>query len=353
MSVLWCSDLHIKPASVVRKRTLSDDAFYALDQIESVATIRGVTAVILGGDVYDSSTPGGEAVNRMAAFIRNLNSVGIEVYYIEGNHDRINKNPYLSTKHYDEHRLLSSIGAIPLSATETTAIDGLRYVGIDYCPVQSLHEKLDAVPECEVMCLHAGFKHLLGFEGAYDLTIGDIPVAVKNLVLVGHVHTHDTRQTQNGVTVASSGSTWIWRINETEKEHGIFIVDEKAGVDFIALDCRKYFEIDEIADIEDTQDEQHTLKPVLFYDPQTMPEVDNKQYPGVVLIPKGSEEAEVVEDIKEHIAVSLQEALEACVPGKEYPEQNKFIKGLLDADNPEAYIMEYLGEHKVTLKEVS
>lgn len=352
MSVLWCSDLHTKPASVLRKRTLSDDAFYALDQIQDIAIVEGVSAVILGGDVYDSATPPGEAINRMAAFVNTLTQVhGIEVYYIEGNHDRINRNPYLSEEYYFEHRLLSSIGAIPLHHRHTTKIGNVTYAGIDYCPTAKLHERLDELVECDVLCLHAGFRHLLGFDGAYDLTESDLPDTVKKLVLVGHVHTHDEYVNPRGVKIASSGSTWVWRVTECDKEHGVFIVDDAANVRFVPLECRRYFDITEVQDIHDTIAENHKLRPILFYDPVTLKLPENAQYDGVILIPRGTKEAEEVQEAQDHAAMSLSEALQLGVPIDEYPEEHAFIRDLLEAADPQAFTDEFLRERGVTMKE--
>lgn len=350
MSVLWCSDLHLKPACSVRKVPMGDDAFDALDQVENLAILSGVTAAILGGDVFDSVTPSGEALFRASSFITRLDSVGIPTYYIEGNHDRVNKNPFLSPQHYEEHRLLSSIGAIPLGTRE---IDGLMYHGIDYCPVQKLHEKLDEVPECDVLCIHAGFRHLLGFEGAYELTMEDIPVNVRKVVLAGHIHVMDRRLTPSGVTVASSGSIWPWRVTELDKPHGAFIIQPKGTLDYHTFEIRKCYNITTIEDIEQTQAENHRLPPILFYNPKDLPDLDISKYKGVKLIARGTEQAEQIEEIKDHVATSLQEAVEAAVTKEKYPKENSFIQGLLNSDNPVAFVDETLRELGTTFKEVS
>jgi hypothetical protein len=198
MAYLWVSDLHVKPASSYRKTLLTGDAFYALDQIEAYAIEHKVTDVILGGDTYDSNQPPGESSNRVAALVRNLLAHGIRTLYIEGNHDKVNKNPYLPEKYYQEHRLLSSIGAVPLVCAD---IGGQVIRGIDYCSSDKLLQKLEVLEPCDVLCIHAGFRHMLGFEGAYDLEKSDIPAAVKSRVLVGHVHTNDESSTDKGVTV--------------------------------------------------------------------------------------------------------------------------------------------------------
>lgn len=346
--ILWASDLHVKPARVYRKRTLSDDAFYALDQIESIAIERGVSHVILGGDVTDSSMPCGETLNRLAKFVRVLGDQGIVTLYIEGNHDRINRNPYLSEEHYHEHRLLSSIGATPLG---TQTIGNLKFHGIDYSPVQKLHEKLEAVPECDILCLHAGFRHMLGFEGAYDLEKSHIPDTVGKLVLVGHVHVHEESGASNGVKILSSGSTWVWKISETEAEHGVFLIDEDASHEFVALNTRKYFDVTEEQDIIDTIAEEHVLRPVLHYDPEQM-QPDHEKYPEVILIHKVADaEEEEAKDLEEHAVASLQDALVVAVSPDEYPLEYAFLKATLDSPDPKAFVRDHLKTSGVTPKQ--
>lgn len=348
MSFLWASDLHTKPASVYSKTTLTGDAFYALDQLQDFAIGNRVEAVILGGDVTDCNQPGGDTFNRLAAFVRKCNEHDIIVYYIEGNHDRVNRNPFLPKEYYTEHRLLSSIGALPL--TQVT-LDGLRITGLDYCPADLLHERLGDLEECDVLCMHAGFRHLLGFEDAYYLEKDDIPETVKKMVLVGHVHVHDESVTKRGVRVLSSGSTWVWRVDEADKEHGFFhFVDGEPT--FKKLDVRKYYDIDCVEDIVDTQAEEHVLPPVLRYPSEAMPDLDRGDHCGVILIPVdengATEEGGEFEGME---AADLAEALVVGVPRDQFPKQHVFMKDLLDSSTPFDYVKETLERMGVTFKQ--
>jgi len=350
MSVLWTSDLHVKPASVYRKNLLKDDAFIAVDQIEEIAVRNSVRAVILGGDVFDSNSPCGESIYRIFNFINKMHQQNTLVYYIEGNHDRVNKNPHLSDRYYDEHRLLSSLGALPLGQRKVE-IDGMTYYGIDYCPVAKLHERLAQVPECDVLCLHTGFRHLIGFEGAYDMTKEQVPENVKKLVLVGHVHVHDETMTKRGVKIASCGSPWVWRVSECDAEHGVFLVHEHATLAHWKLETRKYFDVTEVQDIKDTIAENHLLPPVVHYDPEVLGNLDPSEFEGVILVPKAAEDIEDARDLTEFAAASLNDALPIAVPKKDYPDAHEFMKGLLDTSDPKGYTREFLRQCGASLKE--
>jgi len=353
MSFIWVSDLHVKPASSYRKTLLTGDAFYALDQIQRAAITRRVDAVILGGDVYDSNQPPGEAINRLALFIGELRENGIATYYIEGNHDRVNRNPYLPKVYYNEPRLLSSIGAIPINGMPVV-IDGLTIMGIDYLPAEKLRERLETQEPCDVLCLHAGFRHMLGFEEAYDLTKEHVPATVRKAVLVGHIHTRSSTTTDRGVYIHSSGSTWPWRVDEAQKEHGFFLFEHGnvATPTYVQLDCRKYYDIDEEQDILITLAEDHALPPVLRYVRDKMPYLDHSRYgDDVKLVPMSGDAAtEELLDANEEHAADLLEALVIGVPFDSYPEEHAFMKALLESEDPVGFLTQYLIDRGVTLK---
>ena len=353
MSFVFASDLHLKPASSYRKTLLVGDAYYALKQIEQYILDHGVSTLILGGDVYDSNQPAGESSNLVSALVRNLTAHNVKVFYIEGNHDRINPNPYLVKQYRVEHRLLSSSGAQRLG-TGLHEIDGMVFQGIDYCPSDKLHEKLQTMHWCDVLCIHAGFRHLIGFEDAYDLEKKDIPDTVKQAVLVGHIHVADSHQMENGVSIHSSGSTWPWRIDEAQKKHGFLHFDgDIHNPKYVDLDCRKYFDIDEEQDILVTLSEDHVLPPVLRYKRSKLPNLKYEDYGEAVKLIAMSDDADVEEllDANEENAADLMDALIIGVPAEQYPQLFTLLKELLDSQDPAEYLRMFLEEQQVTFKQ--
>jgi len=355
MNFIWCSDLHLKPASSYRKTLLAGDAFHALDQIEKYAT-ENQADVILGGDVYDSNQPPGESVMRVRTFVQRIQASGHDVYYIEGNHDKVLKNPYLPDKFYKGHELLQAAGALQIPESGML-LGGVRISGIGHCPADKLLQKMQQLEECDVLCIHAGFRHLLSFEDAYDLTMADIPPQVKKAVLVGHVHLAQTTFTESGVAVHSSGSTWPWRVDEVDRKHCfIHFTGDLHHPSIIELDCRKWYDITEEQDITDTVEElkedKHALAPVLRYVRDELPTLDHSKYPEVRLIAtSGDKEVEELLDAQEEYAANLQEALPIGVPPDEYPLQYAFLKALLDSQDPKAFVRGHLQEQGVAFKE--
>ena len=351
MSYIWVSDLHVKPASYYRKTLLTGDSFYAIDQIQKFALEKEVSSLIIGGDTYDTNAPSGEATNRIAEFIRVLMENGTTVHYIEGNHDRVHKNPYLPNEFYAEHRLLSSLGAMPLDGA-ATLIDGVIFRGIDYCKRDKLLARLEGLGKCDVLCLHAGFRHMLGFEGAFELTKDDIPDTVGKMVLVGHIHVNNSSSTANDVMIHSSGSTWVWRIDEADKDHGfLYFEDNPFQPEYISLDTRKYFDITCEQDILDTLEEDHKLPPVLRYTRESMPDLNSDKYPGVKLIPISADaDVEDVLDTMEEPSADLKDALVVGVPASEFPKEHSFLLGLLESPDPEEYVQQQLVDAGALMK---
>lgn len=82
-----------------------------------------------------------------------------------------------------------------------TTIEDKTFYGIDYCPAKELHQQLKEVPECDYLVLHTGFQHLIGYDGAYSVSLEDIPERVKN-VLVGDIHIRDVTKTRGGLCIS-------------------------------------------------------------------------------------------------------------------------------------------------------
>lgn len=108
MRFLHISDLHlgIKLMDV----DLIEDQRYILEKIVNVALDKKVDAVLIAGDVYDSTMPRIEASTLLDEFLTLLCNNNIKVFMISGNHDQVerlsfgskilkNSNIYISEKY--------------------------------------------------------------------------------------------------------------------------------------------------------------------------------------------------------------------------------------------------------------
>lgn len=85
MKLLHLSDLHI--GKKVHGHDLSEEQKDILSQVIAYAKDQKADAILISGDVYDTSMPGVEAVDLLDWFWTQLAALDIPVFVISGNHD--------------------------------------------------------------------------------------------------------------------------------------------------------------------------------------------------------------------------------------------------------------------------
>lgn len=95
MKVMHISDLHI--GKKVHEFSLINDQKYILEQIISIIKSKGVTTLIIAGDVYDKVVPSVEAVKLFDWFLNELVILNINVIIISGNHDSNERLAFMSS----------------------------------------------------------------------------------------------------------------------------------------------------------------------------------------------------------------------------------------------------------------
>lgn len=85
MKFMHLSDLHM--GKRVNEYSMLEDQKYILRQILSLADEEKPEAVLIAGDIYDKSVPGGEAVLLFDWFLTQLTARKLPVFFISGNHD--------------------------------------------------------------------------------------------------------------------------------------------------------------------------------------------------------------------------------------------------------------------------
>ena len=92
MNFLHVSDLHI--GKKLCGKPLMEDQKHILDEILSMAASPDVDAVLVAGDLYDKSQPGGEAVELAGGFLTALSRLGKPAFVVSGNHDSAEQVAY-------------------------------------------------------------------------------------------------------------------------------------------------------------------------------------------------------------------------------------------------------------------
>ena len=91
---LQCGDLHLGapfyyvdcPGKIVPK-AVAQATYQALDKIVDLALLQGVNFVLITGDIYNSEDHNLEAQIRFVRAMERLETAGIHVFMVQGNHD--------------------------------------------------------------------------------------------------------------------------------------------------------------------------------------------------------------------------------------------------------------------------
>ncbi len=95
MKFLHTADLHI--GKRLRDVSFLEDQIVILENIANIAVEEKVDAVLISGDVYQTSAPSAEAMALFNTFISSLVEKDIKVFIISGNHDSDTRISYFSS----------------------------------------------------------------------------------------------------------------------------------------------------------------------------------------------------------------------------------------------------------------
>ena len=95
MRFLHLADLHL--GKQLNDVSFLEDQKYILAQILEIVRDKRIDAVLIAGDVYQKSSPQGEAMEVFDSFVSDLTAMGKSVYLISGNHDSAQRISYFSS----------------------------------------------------------------------------------------------------------------------------------------------------------------------------------------------------------------------------------------------------------------
>ena len=219
------ADLHLRRQTWKSRPDINGDQYNAWAQLCYAVADDPDGVLVLAGDIFDTPYPTGldETAFRMGMDLLG----GKPCYFIPGNHDM------------EEVPRPSIFGAVQLQLTPVTLKSGFRIAGIPFTrSTNTLHEHLAAVGPVDMLVMHTGFQHLLGFEETWQISAGDIPDHV-GMVMVGHVHVHSAVG-----KVYSPGSLALHRADEVDKGHGYYVVDPATSkVEWREIVTRRYLSV--------------------------------------------------------------------------------------------------------------
>ena len=340
MKIAWIQDLHLKSHLNFRKKILVGDMGHALDQIAEICVQRRVSAIILGGDVFDSPRPEAYALRAFGAFVRKLEEGNIEVYDLQGNHDKTTEVPGMGPA-----PSLAGCSDVTSINGVLTDIRGVAVYGLNYAPSASIREQLQNVPECDILCMHARFQHMIGFDETFHFTLEDIPEYVKWCVLCGDIHVTDVTEYRKDRWFVSSGSIYPVRYGEHLRDHTVCILDTETKVpELVKIKCRRYVDVDNIPKDQlgsflDMANENVVL-PTVFITADT--ETLQAARPDYIFAKQAAVKhvGETEEETQDSEVVSLEHAIQQYC--KDDLQTSRFLDDLTKSGNPAQYMEDWV-----------
>jgi len=258
---LFMADAHIKIRTWTNNTILQRDAYAALRLIQGSVGALPMSDLVIGGDWFDSNRPTSTDTLVTANFLKGFSDLQ-RVWYISGNHDNVSPSFFETLSVMD-----SSIRFIHLS-DDIQRMNGRTFIaGVDWMPSgEALLDRIAGIianwstrktrtPEDRLyLVLHTSFRHLLGFDGAYKLTMEDVDAMCKGehvTVLVGDIHLRDTSVGKNGTVFHSPGSLYPLSYDKIFEPAYVSLIDYTTGlIDDVLCNVRDYYEatVDEIPD---------------------------------------------------------------------------------------------------------
>jgi DNA repair exonuclease SbcCD nuclease subunit len=320
---LFTADCHIKGRTWTNSTLLRSDSLKAFEKAIDGACTKSDT-IVIGGDLFDSNRPtSNDVVETLSLLTYNFS----HIWYIRGNHDSVEPSYLKAIKDTFDDDVITEARELyptefhfPMETTtdlhfeddaELRNYQCYKYpiVGISWDPSdKEVYSKLQQAVENWKMkrakgqqpdgilyvVMHCSFKHLLGFDGAYQLDLD----MVRNIcgeehvnILVGHIHTRSTVvYNSKGAYIHSPGSTYPLSSDKMGEPCFASLIDFVTGkIEDIPTDVRKYVNVN-LTDIPDGDVikwlNENNKRPEKYWLPTfvqvTIPEVYDKPLPALV-----------------------------------------------------------------------
>lgn len=243
---LFMADAHIRSRTWTNSMQLGGDAYAALekipDELDRMVSYPPALRLVVGGDWFDSNRPSAEDLLRTRQFMRRFKYVG----YIRGNHDSC--SPSFLSSIFDD--------GDPWIGDGLTRVPGAwQLVGLDWnASADKVREDIAGMLSTAdsrlplYLVLHASFKHLLGFDGAYQLDAEWIKDTFKDRcvrVLVGDIHTRHTLELPHDGWIHSPGSLYPRSWDKVQEPCCVSLIDpDTGGIRDVPCDVRRYVQLE-------------------------------------------------------------------------------------------------------------
>lgn len=209
--IAFTADNHVGVTSQWSMKERRDDFLKGFREVVEGALASGARSLIIGGDLFNTTTPQGFAVAFVKREIDRLAGFGCTAYGIDGNHD-ISGGSWLRVCGITP---LDDVPAVVSHTPKVTAC-GISYRKSDDV-LATINSMADRGVKCDILVLHLALGELNRMGATSDIAGAEVSKALHEmcvrLVLMGHIHIRQS-VVVDGITFAYCGSTEMCSMNE-------------------------------------------------------------------------------------------------------------------------------------------
>lgn len=244
---VFCADIHLEDGAWSTRPSIYGDAYYSFDQIVDYC-VTHTLPLIIGGDVLERKSNAARPIAKLCAALSRMETAGVPVFYIQGNHEYDRHAPWLSVHPWPQH-----------IHSQLVNISGTAVFGLDWLPKGAIQDALKTVPpEADILVVHQVWKDLMGNIGRTECELTDVHHV--QTILAGDFHVTKIVDGVNAqgkpVQMLSPGSTSMQDISEDPKKC-FFVICQNDGKfvfkpeplltrPFIRYDARTQEELDDL-----------------------------------------------------------------------------------------------------------
>ncbi len=192
-------DIHLSRFIWTKQQQITGDAFVGFRGFLDHAIRLNVPAVIVG-DLFDVAKPDSDLIEFFRREMDRCASQDIQVYCIQGNHDK---------RHVPWYTAVSPV-PVHIGDGEMVDIVGIDCCGFDYAlkdEIESRLAELTSRPrKPRILFLHQAVRQALKFEGAWNCDLDWIPEGVE-LTIIGDIHREMEFTTRTGAKAYYTGAS--------------------------------------------------------------------------------------------------------------------------------------------------
>ena len=240
MKVIFIADLHLDSAFIGEDRVARNiELINNFKSVVDYAKSEGITAVLIGGDLFDTPTPS-SATTKAVSNILEQNK-DITFYAVCGNHDPLNTTAFYKSA---PDNMVVFGDRISMVELDGTALYGVSVR--ENADRRNVFDGFLANPDSMFIC-HGDIASDCGF----DLVRADVESSGISLLLMGHIHKTKEQQL-SGPRVLHAGALHGRGFDECGQK-GFYLVDTATKqYEFVPLNAKQYREC--VVDVSDCAD---------------------------------------------------------------------------------------------------